>query len=195
MPSTLILLGLGNPGPRYEWTRHNFGFHVLDDLASRHHARWAEESASYLRADCRIEDKALVLVKPRTYVNRSGRALLALRNHTEFDPGEVLAVVDDIALTWGRLRLRRGGSDGGHNGLRSIIDSLGTTAFPRLRIGVGPVPPDADPADFVLETIFHDLRKAAGEVSQRAMACIEDVVSGGFDRAMSLYNSAEPESD
>lgn len=195
MSSTLILVGLGNPTSRYEWTRHNVGFHVLEALAGRYRARWVLERPNYTRADVEVGGVALVLVKPMTFVNRSGRAVASLAGRSEIDPANLLVIVDDIALPWGRLRLRRHGSNGGHNGLRSIEEYLGTPAFPRLRIGVGPVPPEVDPADFVLEPMPRDLKRAMEGVNDKAVACIEAVVAGGFDRAMSLFNVAEPESD
>jgi PTH1 family peptidyl-tRNA hydrolase len=195
MAAKLILFGLGNPGARYQWTPHNLGFLVLDTFAERLRIGWHAEHQTYFRADHEAEGLRLVLIKPQTYVNRCGRALYALAQHIEFEAADLLVVVDDIALPAGHLRLRRRGSHGGHNGLRSIMDFLHTRDFPRLRMGVGPVPDDVDPADFVLEPENADGRVAMREFAREAVTCIEDVIAGGFDRAMSLYNAARPESD
>jgi PTH1 family peptidyl-tRNA hydrolase len=195
MSAKLILFGLGNPGSSYEWTPHNLGFLVLDALAERLRLGWNAEHKTYARADYETDRLQLILVKPRTYVNRCGRALFALGEHTEFEPADLLVVVDDIALPAGQLRLRRRGSHGGHNGLRSIIDFLRTRDFPRLRMGVGPVPEGVDPADFVLEPANTDDMAAMREFASEAVACIEDIIGSGFDRAMSLHNAPGPESD
>lgn len=191
----MVLVGLGNPGPRYRWTPHNLGFHVVEAIASAHDAPWQLVAPSYARADCHVDSTDIILLQPQTFVNRSGRSLRDFAKHFELVVDEMLVVADDIALPFGRLRLRRRGSDGGHNGLKSVIDALGTTGFPRLRMGVGPVPPGEDPADYVLERLVGDARQAAEVLVERAVACVEDVVREGFDRAMNLHNTPEPESD
>jgi PTH1 family peptidyl-tRNA hydrolase len=195
MSSTRILVGLGNPGSRYALTPHNIGFIVVDALAEGEQARWRSPNSAVAVARCEIGGSDVLLVKPLTYMNRSGGGLLALRQMEDFDPAELLVIVDDIALDWGRLRLRRGGSDGGHNGLKSVAESLKTQAFPRLRIGVGPVPAGEDPADYVLAPVPEDGRETMGDVALRAVACVRDAVASGFDRAMSLHNAPSPEGD
>jgi PTH1 family peptidyl-tRNA hydrolase len=197
MPSRFVLFGLGNPGPRYRWTRHNLGFRVLDEIAGERKLRWSHSRRTYDRAEYEIGEALVVLVKPMTFMNVAGRALRAFGNDHGVDPGELLVVMDDITLPMGLLRLRKRGTHGGHNGLRSLIDELGTAGFPRLRMGVGPVPEGEDPADFVLASIPTGERALVDEFIERAVACIEDVVTTGFDRAMSLYNAAPvpPESD
>ena len=187
----LILFGLGNPGDRYHGTRHNMGFLVLDSLAAKHKAAWSD-ARIYWYTELVIDDTRLILVKPKIYMNRSGRVLRDFQEEP-IAPGELLVVVDDFALLLGQLRLRRKGSDGGHNGLRSIADALETTEFPRLRMGVGPVPADEDPADFVLERFADGEGDTVVELAERAVACIEDVVKLGFDRAMTLHNVAAGE--
>jgi PTH1 family peptidyl-tRNA hydrolase len=193
----LLLYGLGNPGNRYRWTRHNLGFHVVEALAQERGARWSQPERTYEYADCEIGSARVALVKPMTYMNLAGIGLRDLGARYEVEPSQLLVIADDIALPLGQLRLRRQGSHGGHNGLLSIIDELGTTRFPRLRLGVGPVPDDEDAADYVLAPFAAEQRTIAEKLIGRAVSCIEAVVDNGFDKTMSLYNStaAESESD
>ncbi len=137
-----FVIGIGNPGPEYAGTRHNAGFEITDLLAVRLGVRWRSDSAAGFRADGDTPDAPFVLLKPGTFVNRTGAACRRLRDEfgDAFEPERLLIVVDDMALPPGRLRLREGGSDGGHNGLKSVIDELLTTEFPRLRAGIGGVP-------------------------------------------------------
>jgi len=196
MSRQLVLVGLGNPGRRYDGTRHNVGFRTVDAFAVRHGATFTQQSRALVRADCRLADVDIILVKPQRYMNRSGGALVNLRQVHEFDLEDLLVVTDDIALPLGRLRLRRGGSDGGHNGLRSIIEALGSNAFSRLRLGVGGPPDAVDAADYVLERFEEEDREAADEMVGRAVACIESVLEDGFERAMGHFNTRPaPESD
>lgn len=184
----LVVIGLGNPGRRYVDTRHNLGFMVLDRLASHWGAAWEYGGRSYDRAVAADRSTRFELLRPQTYVNRTGAALRDYGAEFPFSNDEIVVVCDDIALVLGRLRLRRRGSDGGHNGLRSIIDELGTMYFPRLRLGVGPVPPDVDPADFVLSG-FEDREKPQVErLVCLAVSCVIELASTGVERAMSVYN-------
>jgi len=187
----LVLLGLGNPGSRYASTRHNLGYRVVDRFAALHGVRSWDERRTCAVAGVEFGSTGMLLVKPRTYMNLSGRALAELRAEREIPPEEILVVVDDIALPLGQLRLRRRGSDGGHNGLKSIIGELGTTGFPRLRLGVGPVPPGVDPADYVLSVCPEDEKNTVEEMVVRAVRCLETVVGSGFDHAMGEYNAPD----
>ena len=191
MFSNLVLLGLGNPGPRYVSTRHNLGFRVVDRFAALRGVRSWEERRTCVIAVVELGSTGILLVKPRTYMNLSGRALVELRAEKEIPPEEILVVVDDIALPLGQLRLRRSGSSGGHNGLKSIIGELGTTGFPRLRLGVGPVPPGVDPADYVLSAFPEDEKKTVEEMAARAARCVETVAGSGFDHAMGEFNPSD----
>jgi len=190
MPSRLVLFGLGNPGVRYRWTRHNLGFCVLDGIASERGLRWARSGRTYAYAECQFASTHVFLVKPMTYMNIAGQGLRAFRADHGVEPTELLVVTDDIALPFGQLRLRKKGSHGGHNGLRSVIDALETTDFPRLRLGVGPIPAGEDPADFVLAPIPPPQRLLVEQFVRRAISCIDDVLTAGLDRAMSLHNAA-----
>lgn len=193
----MVLFGLGNPGDRYRWTRHNLGFHVLDEFAKSRGVAWNRAARAYRRAECDVSGVHLFLIKPTTYVNLAGRGLREFRREVEIEPGELVVVADDIALPLGQLRLRRRGSHGGHNGLRAIADELQTSDFPRLRMGVGPVPPDDDPADFVLARICSDEREDVERLILRAVSCLEDLTARDFDTVMSEYNAplADGESD
>ena len=188
MSPRLVVFGLGNPGPKYADTRHNAGFRVTDLVASRHGApRW-EWGRSYLTTELVLDDTRVALVKPETFMNLSGRALVDYREGEGLLPGELLVVVDDIALGLGQLRLRRKGSDGGHNGLKSIISVIGTLDFARLRLGIGPVPEGEDPARFVLSPFSPGERPVVETMVGRAAACVESVVREGLDVAMNVFN-------
>ena len=183
-----IVVGLGNPGQRYSGTRHNIGFAVVDRLAAAFGGSWRSAAVSET-AQVRLGAEEVVLVKPQTYMNRSGDAVSALRRQETFDPGQVLVVCDDFTLPFSRIRLRRGGSDGGHNGLASVLCALGTEAVPRLRLGIGPVTSGED-IDFVL-TEFSRNEPVAGLVD-RACGAVESCVNEGLDMAMNRFNGCPP---
>jgi len=182
-----VVFGIGNPGPKYVGTRHNLGFRVVDALAEESRGEFAPlPGPSAVFAPVRIEDEPLLLVKPLTYVNRCGPVLAALRDREGLALAHCLVVVDDFHLPLGRIRLREGGSDGGHNGLRSLIESLGTDAFPRLRIGIGE-PPDT-PERHVLEPFPPEEREAAERAVARAAEAVRLWVRLGGERAMGEVN-------
>lgn len=180
----MTIFGLGNPGPRYALTRHNVGFMVVDALAARlgfRFRRFADREV----ARRQFSGDDLVLVKPLLFMNVSG---IVVRKQLERRPDGVLVVCDDMALPFGRLRLRPSGSDGGHNGLGSIIAELGRSDFPRLRIGIDAPARSSDGIDYVLERFPAEQEDVLSEVLQRAAdACIA-VVTQGFERAMSRFN-------
>ena len=135
-----VVVGLGNPGPRYAATRHNIGFAVVDQLAAAASVPWRSRSSSGAESQTALlDDGETLLVKPHTYMNRSGVAVSSLQRDLGFDTGHVLVVVDDFNLEFSRLRLRRGGGDGGHKGLASILEELDSGEMPRLRVGIGRV--------------------------------------------------------
>jgi PTH1 family peptidyl-tRNA hydrolase len=183
-------VGLGNPGPEYEDTRHNAGFLLADHLA----ARW--RAAAFRRADRGRETRASVagvqvrLLKPWTYMNRSGAALASLRDVSGFDPARHLLVLhDEAAFPIGRFRLRASGSAGGHNGLKSVEASLRTREYARLRIGVGPVPPGIeDLADWVLGPFERDERTALNELLDPMADAVECWLTDGIEKAMNRFN-------
>jgi PTH1 family peptidyl-tRNA hydrolase len=190
-----LVVGLGNPGPRYRGTYHNVGFEVADELARRHGATFGASAAEALTARAREPGFDVLLVKPLTYMNLSGQAVGELARYYRVDPADVLVVVDDVNLPAGRLRLRRGGSAGGHNGLKSIIAHLATDGFPRLRVGVGRGDARRDLADHVLAKVPADERERLAEAASRAADASESWVTEGIEPAMNRFNRDETEQD
>lgn len=186
-----LVVGLGNPGPRYRDTYHNVGFEVVDELARRHGVEFGAAPADALLARPRRLADDVVLAKPLTFMNLSGRAVGALARYYRVDAGDLLVVVDDVNLPAGRLRLRGQGSAGGHNGLASIIEGLGTDAFPRLRVGVGRGDPRRELADHVLGRIPPELRPLLREAVDRAADAAEAFLARGLEAAMNEYNKEE----
>lgn len=186
-----LIVGLGNPGPRYARTRHNAGFHVVDRLAELLGAgAWREGRGAKSAQARHPESGPVVLVKPLSYMNRSGRPTAALLAETGAGPEDLLVVADELQLPLGRIRLRPKGSAGGHNGLKSVIEYLGTDAFARLRVGVGPLPAGADRADFVLSDIPRADWPAYQESVERAASAALLWIAEGAERAMAVYNAA-----
>lgn len=183
-----IVVGLGNPGPRYSATRHNIGFMVADRFLEEHGGCWRSGSFCEM-AQVRLDTDEITLIKPQTYMNRSGDAVSALGGRKTIDPRQVLIVCDDFTLPFSRIRLRRGGSDGGHNGLASVLGALGTDEVPRLRLGIGPVT-GGDDVDFVL-TEFESNEPVAAFVD-RACQTVECCINDGLDAAMNRFNGSPP---
>lgn len=180
-----IVVGLGNPGPRYAATRHNIGFMVVDRLAVEGGGQWVDQEQSQA-TQVRLAGQELLLVKPQTYMNRSGIAMAAFQQRLGFAPEEVLVLLDDFLLDFGRLRLRRGGSDGGHNGLASILEHLNTSQVPRLRLGIGAPPPGEDPIDYVLAPFGAEEQVAS--LVERGCQAVEACAREGIDKAMNQFN-------
>jgi len=188
MEQTIVVCGLGNPGDRYRRTRHNVGFEVVDHLSRAAGARWSRPDPSYMACHARLSRRAGLLVKPQTYMNLSGDALRAVARVEPFAPGNLLVVCDDIALPAGQLRLRPRGSDGGHNGLRSVIEALGTQTFARLRLGVGAAPEGVDPADYVLDPLDDAQWRDTLAMVRAAVRCVEVWAEEGITVAMNRFN-------
>jgi PTH1 family peptidyl-tRNA hydrolase len=183
-----LVVGLGNPGARYRDTYHNIGFEVIDELARRRGVALGSAPADALAARVRDWEDGVLLAKPLTFMNLSGRAVADLARYYRIDPGSILVVVDDVALPQGRLRLRRDGSAGGHNGLKSVAEHLGTDGFARLRVGVGRGDPRRDLADHVLSRIPAEARGELRVAAGRAADAAEAFVARGIDAAMNEYN-------
>ena len=189
MPLEFIIAGLGNPGPRYTRTRHNLGFRVVEAIASARRGRWGDPARKARTATVRLRDSHGLLVEPLTYMNLSGDALAPIGIEETLPPSRLLVICDDIALPLGQIRLRPSGSDGGHNGLVSVIERLNTMDFPRLRMGVGPVPPRVDAAEFVLAEFLPEEEEAVDAMIKEAMACVESWLFDGIGKAMSKFNA------
>jgi len=184
-----LIVGLGNPGRRYRGTRHNVGWDVIARLAARAGIRVNEDEGFAEVGRGAIGTSRVLLARPHTYMNVSGEAVRDLRRRHRLRPEDILIIVDDIDLPLGRLRLRAAGSAGGHNGLKSIIDALGTTEFPRLRVGIGRPPRGVDPADFVLTRFTAEEQPMVGEALERAADAVETAVTEGLPAAMNRVNA------
>lgn len=184
-----LIVGLGNPGPKYELTRHNYGFLVVDELARRLGKPVRTPECQALTSQGKLEGVPLLLAKPQTFMNVSGVAVAALTaKHPIVSPGQVLVITDDLALPFGRLRIRRDGSAGGHNGLKSIIEKLGTQSFPRLRLGIAPEHPLAETRDYVLGTFTKSEQTALPETISRAADATIVLLTQGIEKAMGSFN-------
>jgi PTH1 family peptidyl-tRNA hydrolase len=185
-----LIAGLGNPGRQYAGTRHNVGFEVLDELARRHGLSFESAPADALMAKWRTPDVpgGVILAKPLTFMNRSGFAVAELARYYRLEPHDVLVIVDEVALELGRLRARARGSAGGHNGLKSVAEQLGTDEYPRLRIGVGRGDQRRDLADHVLARFEADERAVVDETVTRAADAVEMFVASGIAPVMNAFN-------
>ena len=190
-PATLCFVGLGNPGREYERTRHNLGFQTIDRLAQaagirlRHSgffSRWGEGFHAGRR---------VLLFKPQTYMNLSGRAVAAAVAHFGLEPTSLWVIYDDLDLEVGRLRIRAGGGAGGHRGVQSIIELLGTRAFGRIRIGIGRPPAGVDPAEYVLQAARGPERRLLEEAVERAAEAALTIISAGPQVAMNRFNQPQ----
>ena len=184
-----LIVGLGNPGEKYENTRHNVGFQVVDELAERQNAPVQKLKFKALTNLLTISGEKVLVMKPITYMNLSGEAVRPAADFYKIPPERVLVISDDTALAAGRLRIRTQGSAGGHNGLKSIIQHLGTDQFPRVKIGVGEKPhPDYDMADWVLGKFAGEDLKTITQAIQRAGKAAECYIHDGPDQAMNRFN-------
>jgi PTH1 family peptidyl-tRNA hydrolase len=184
-----IIVGLGNPGPRYENTRHNIGFRVVEELARKHGLSFTKTESRALVASGAILGKRALLAKPMTYMNISGDAVAPLARFYKVEPANLLVIADDLDIPPGTLRLRKTGSSGGQNGLKHIIERLGTQDIPRLRVGIGRPPGRMDAAAYVLTPFTKgDEEMTAVEAVDRAVKMIETWLTDGIDLAMSRYN-------
>jgi peptidyl-tRNA hydrolase, PTH1 family len=189
-----LVVGLGNPGTEYRDTRHNVGFMVVDALVDRWRVadQWREKFEA-LQIKTMVGDEPVVIAKPVTFMNLSGQAVAAIAGFYKIEPADVFVVTDDVALPLGRLRARREGGAGGHNGLKSIIQSLATPAFPRVRVGVGRGGSERDLSDHVLGRFGADERDTVSAAVLRAADATEMFLSDGIERVMNAFNAAEKE--
>jgi PTH1 family peptidyl-tRNA hydrolase len=183
-----LVVGLGNPDRKYAGTRHNLGFRVCDRLAERHAAGFDREKFSSQVAEFESAAEKVVLLKPQTYMNLSGQAVGAALGFYQLELSDVLLVCDDFNLDLGRLRLRREGSHGGHNGLRDVIARLGTDQFPRLRLGVGPLA-GSDPVAFCLTKFAESERDVVEEMIASAAEAVSVWLEKGVEEAMNRFNA------
>jgi PTH1 family peptidyl-tRNA hydrolase len=186
----LLVVGLGNPGPRYETTRHNLGFLVADILADRIGSGFKVHKRSGAEvATGRLGGRSIVLAKPRVYMNESGRQVGPLANFYSVDPADVIAIHDELDIDFGRIRLKLGGGEGGHNGLRSVASALGTKDFQRVRIGIGRPPGRKDPATYVLENFSAAERQEVGTICEQAADATELLIQLGLETAQNTVHA------
>lgn len=180
-----MIVGLGNPGRQYAHTRHNVGFDVLDCFAKRHGVHIRSRKHRALVGKLVQDGREILLVKPQTYMNLSGTAVAALAREHNLQPSEIIVVYDDIDLPLGRLRIRAKGSSGGHRGVESIIQKLGSSEFPRIRIGIGR---SGDAIDHVLSRFTREEKAVITPVIEQAADAIDVVIAEGLEAAMNIYN-------
>ena len=183
----IIIAGLGNPGGKYDATRHNIGFHVVDALAAAHNTSINQKKFKSLYTEIRIGSEKVLLVKPQTYMNLSGESIGHWMRYYQLEPEDLLVVYDDMDFEPGEIRLRKNGSAGSHNGMKSIIQHLGTQDFPRLRVGIGKSPWQ-DAASFVLSRLTPEeiplMREAVTTAAEAAVTFVRE----GIDKAMNRHN-------
>ncbi len=185
-----IVAGLGNPGKEYAGTRHNAGFMFIDRLSAKYRFEVKKIKFKSLIADTVIKDKRCIIMKPSTFMNNSGEAVRECADFYKIPPEHIIIIFDDISLEPGKLRIRRKGSAGGHNGIKSIIYQLNSDEFPRIKIGVGKKPsPDYDMIKWVLGTFTPEDRKAVDSAEERAVDALELMLSGNIDEAMNKHNA------
>ncbi len=185
-----IIAGLGNPGSKYEATRHNTGFIFMDMLADKYGVKVNKIKFKAVSAVTDINGHKCLLLKPQTFMNESGQSIREAASFYKISPEKIIVVFDDISLDCGKMRIRRKGSDGGHNGIKSIIYQLNSDEFPRVKMGVGKKPhPDYDLADWVLSNFSKDELKLMHDAAENAVVAVELMVNGEIDAAMSKYNS------
>ena len=184
-----LVVGLGNPGEKYENTRHNVGFLTIDQIAEEKKIPVQRLKYRALTNTVELGDAKALLMKPVTYMNLSGEAVGEAARFYKIPPDHVLVISDDVSLPLGKLRIRKGGSAGGHNGLKNIIQHLGTDQFPRVKIGVGEKPhPDYDMADWVLSKFVGEDLKAITAAIEKAAQAVECLIAHGPDKAMNQFN-------
>ena len=183
-----LILGLGNIGTRYQGTRHNLGFEVVNLAVQKIGAKSLPEDFFYHSFECKIDDRKIIFAKPTTMMNGSGGSVVALLDNYNLSPSEMLVVVDDFNIPLGTVRFRPNGSDGGHNGLESIIVAIQTEEFPRLRLGVGPDPEGVDVVAFVLGKFSKPEQKIAKKMIEIAAEAVIFAAGHRLDETMSKYN-------
>lgn len=190
-----MIVGLGNPGREYDKTRHNIGFEVVDDLADRHNINLNKGKFNSLYGEGRIGSEKVFLVKPTTYMNNSGEAVRALADFYKIPVENILVVFDDIDIPFATIRIKKNGSGGTHNGMKSIVNHLGSKDFPRLKFGVGSKKPGQDLANFVLSRFSKEEAVSVDRAIKLASEAIESLIREGIDAAMNKFNKLDRAQD
>ncbi len=188
MDDLFIVVGLGNPGSRYENTRHNMGFDTIDLLSAKYNIKVSKVKFKAITGDGEIEGQRVILVKPQTYMNLSGESVREIIEWYKIPINNIIIVYDDIDMPLGKIRVRPGGSSGTHNGMRSIIYQIQSDGFPRVRVGIGRPPEGWALADFVLSKFNAEDRKLVNESIKNACDAVASIVKSGVDTAMNKFN-------
>jgi peptidyl-tRNA hydrolase, PTH1 family len=189
-----LIAGLGNPGREYHWTRHNLGFLLLDELARVHQIPLGRRGLKSVYGRGRIGRSEVVLAKPQTYMNLSGEAVQRLLHFFKIPPQDLIVLHDDLDLPWGKIRIRIGGSSGGHRGILAIHQAIGSEEFVRLKIGIGrPPTPGPDPADYVLEPLTETGKEELQEILQLGAEAVEVLLARGPLEAMNRFHKEKKE--
>lgn len=188
----ILVVGLGNPGPDYEWTPHNLGFLTVDRLAARHSIRVSRLECRAEVGQGNVEGRPVLLAKPQTFMNLSGQSVKGLLEKYGLKPDRLLVIYDELDLPWQHLRIRPAGSAGGHNGVKDVIRCLGTQDFTRLRLGIDPGHPVSDAARFVLAPFKSGQKKELDDLLEAASKAAESIIALGVDQAMAAHNRRAP---
>ena len=181
-----IVVGLGNPGLKYEKTRHNVGFRVIDKLAAEYEVRVNVRKFRALVGDCVIDGNKVLLVKPQTYMNLSGESVREVASYYHIEPDRLIVIYDDMDLPLGSLRIRKSGGPGTHNGMRSVVSLLGSGDFPRIRVGIGD--PDDEAVDYVIGKVSKAEQQVLDAAESDAARAVTDIIALGIDNAMNRHN-------
>jgi PTH1 family peptidyl-tRNA hydrolase len=190
-----LIVGLGNPGPEYEWTPHNLGFLAVDGLGQESGIRVSRPEAKALVGRGDFAGEEVILAKPQTFMNLSGVSVKMLLDKYDLDPAQMIVLVDDVDLPWGNLRIRERGSAGTHNGLKSIVNSIGTQEFLRIRLGLGPDKIWGELREYVLREMGKAEREIAAQLIADAAEAIRVICTDGVSKAMSQFNRKVPPAD
>lgn len=188
-----LIVGLGNPDPEYQWTPHNLGFMVVDELANRGSIRVARPEAKALVGRGKLAGEEVLLAKPQTYMNLSGISVRELLAKYELSPADLLVIWDEVQLPFGTIRIDRKGSGGSHNGPKSVISALGTEEFARLRLGAGPDHPLSSRKEYVLRPMKKAELEVAAEMVGKAGDAVEMILQKGIEPAMNIFNRRKPQ--
>ncbi len=185
-----LIVGLGNPGKKYKNNRHNLGFRVIDALSEDFKIKLSKKkfSSVFNQQSAIINQQSVLLAKPQTFINLSGQAIKSFVNWEKIDLKNILIICDDFNLPLGGIRIRKSGSSGGHNGLQSIIECLDSKNFPRIRLGIGPLPQSIDPADYVLNDFDKEEKLVVDKMIDISCQAVKVMIYEGIDKAMSEYN-------
>jgi peptidyl-tRNA hydrolase, PTH1 family len=186
----ILIVGLGNPGAEYAAHRHNIGFRCVDHLAQHHGLTLNKRRFKAVFGEGRVDGARVILAKPQTFMNDSGSAVAPLSRWYKIAPAQILVIYDDLDLPFGRIRVRPGGGSGGHNGIKSIIASLGTQEFPRIRVGIGR-PRHGDPVDYVLNAFDREQEPFVPDLCDRVALAVQTFIAEGVREAMNVHNGPD----